>query len=75
MSGALAMLVWVVVLLVSGYAAVASLGALAALPFLLAMARQPQVYVLLAIVLFLLGAVRHGGNIVRLLRGEEPRIR
>jgi glycerol-3-phosphate acyltransferase PlsY len=39
------------------------------------MARQPQVYVLLAIVLFLLGAVRHGGNIVRLLRGEEPRIR
>jgi glycerol-3-phosphate acyltransferase PlsY len=74
-AGVLAMLIWVAVLLFSGYAALASLGALAMLPLLLALARQPHVYVLMASILFFLGAARHRGNIVRLLQGQEPRIR
>jgi glycerol-3-phosphate acyltransferase PlsY len=73
--GVLTLVTWVAVLLVTGFAALASLGALAALPLLLALNRQPGVYVLVATVLFSLGAAKHAGNIVRLLRGQEPRIR
>jgi glycerol-3-phosphate acyltransferase PlsY len=57
------------------YASLASLVALALLPIFAGFTGQPPVYIILFFGLFLLAAVKHRENIVRLMRGTEARIR
>lgn len=71
----LAAAIWLVVLFTWGYSSLASLAALAILPLLLGFTGQPPVYAVVAFGLFLLAAVKHAGNIARLMAGTEPRFR
>jgi glycerol-3-phosphate acyltransferase PlsY len=71
----LAALVWVAVLLKTGYSSLASLLALAILPLSLALTRAAPAHVLAAFALLLLGMVKHRVNIVRLLSGTESSFR
>jgi len=73
--GLLALATWVVVLVVSEYASVASLVALALLPVYLVLSHQPAAYSLLGCVLFLLAVAKHYDNLIRLAGGQEERTR
>ena len=66
---------WLVVLGIWGYSSLASLLALALLPIFMGVSGQPPVYVVLAFVLFVLGAAKHWQNIIRLAYGREPGLR
>ena len=69
-----ALVVWLAVVLVTGYVSLASLAAAAALPIALAVVRgpaSPLTLVALAVALFVFWT--HRANIGRLRRGEEPR--
>lgn len=69
----LALLVWALLVKLSGYASAASLGALASAPPLVwVFTRNPSLTGLF-IALWLLSLYRHRENIQRLLRGEEDR--
>lgn len=70
-----AALVWMAVLLATGYSSLASLLALAVLPLTLAATGAAPADVLAAFALLLLGIVKHRGNIVRLLSGTESSFR
>ncbi len=68
-----ALLIWVLLVKLSGYASVASLSALAiAPPLVLAFTRNP-VLAWFFVALWLLSLYRHRENLRRLLRGEEDR--
>lgn len=71
----IAALGWLAILLLSGYSSLASLAVLAILPLALAFTGSPPVYVTLGFALFVLAAIKHRGNIVRLLLGTESRFR
>lgn len=73
--GLLALLTWVVVLMISEYAAVASLVALALLPVYMALSHQLGSYVLLGGILFLLAVAKHYDNLIRLAIGQEEKNR
>ena len=66
-----AAVVWVVVLLMTGYSSLASLLALLALPVTLALIGAGPAAVAAACFLLILGLVKHRDNIVRLLSGTE----
>ncbi len=66
-----AAVVWVVVLLMTGYSSLASLLALLALPVALALIGAGPAAVAAACFLLILGLVKHRDNIVRLLSGTE----
>lgn len=70
-----AALLWLIVLLRSRYSSLASLTALAVLPLTMGFTGGPPAYVTLGSGLFVLAAVKHGGNITRLLRGTETGFR
>lgn len=72
---ALSIAAFVILVLIWRYTSAASLSALALLPVLLLLTRQPPAYVALAILLLLLAVAKHRGNIVRLMSGTEPRFR
>ena len=71
----LSIAVFVVVFLLSSYASLASLGALALLPLFLVLTHGPQIYVPLATVLFFLAVWKHRANISRLIQGTEQGFR
>jgi glycerol-3-phosphate acyltransferase PlsY len=71
----LAAATWLLVLGLWGFSSLASLVALALLPFYLGVTGSPPVWVVLAFALFLLAAVKHWPNIVRLANGTEPGMR
>lgn len=64
-------LVWIAVLLTTGYSSLASLLALALLPLALAVTAQPPLTVVLACILLLIALLKHRQNIARLLAGTE----
>jgi glycerol-3-phosphate acyltransferase PlsY len=68
-----AMASWLISWLLWQYASLASLIAFAVLPIAMALTGQPVPYVILGAGLFLLGAVKHWDNIVRLIHGDEPK--
>lgn len=70
-----AMLTWAVMLLLSRYSSLASLLALALLGAFMLVTHQPAAYVVLALILFVLAALKHWENILRLAQGTEPRFR
>lgn len=70
-----AIVTWVVVVFLWRYTSLASLVALALLPLFLAVTGQPAIYVVLGSLLFVLSALKHWENIVRLANGREPKIR
>lgn len=72
---AVAAVLWLVVLLRSRYSSLASLIALAVLPLAIAVTGSPPAYVPLGFGLFILAAIKHRGNIERLLTGRESRFR
>lgn len=71
----LGLVCWLLVLARWGYSSLASLVALGLLPVFVGFTGQPPVDVVLAGGLFLLAAVKHRENIVRLLRGTERGLR
>jgi glycerol-3-phosphate acyltransferase PlsY len=74
LTGLAALATWLFVALVFRYSSLAALGAMAAAPLLGWFIGGPQVAGI-AIFLAVLVWIRHAGNIKRLLRGEESRIR
>lgn len=70
-----AMLTWAGMLLLSRYSSLASLLALALLGAFMLVTHEPAAYVVLALVLFVLAALKHWENILRLSQGTEPRFR
>jgi glycerol-3-phosphate acyltransferase PlsY len=62
---------WLLILVTSRYSSLASLIALALLPVWMALMEQPPAYLTLETVLFMLAAVKHRENIVRLAQGKE----
>jgi glycerol-3-phosphate acyltransferase PlsY len=71
----IAALLWLTVLLRSRYSSLASLLALAILPLAVALTGSPPAYVTLGFGLFVLAAIKHRGNIGRLMTGTESRFR
>lgn len=69
----IAALLWLAVLLRSRYSSLASLIALAVLPLAVAFTGSPPAYATLGFGLFILAAIKHRGNIGRLLSGRESR--
>jgi glycerol-3-phosphate acyltransferase PlsY len=67
----MAAVVWVAIVLISGYTSLASLLALAVLPITLAFTEQPPVAVIAAFALYLLAVIKHRENVTRLLSGTE----
>lgn len=65
---------WVGTLAITRYASLASLLALAILPLTLGLSGAPLPEVIAAFALFVLGMIKHAGNIARLITGTEPRI-
>lgn len=66
---------WLLLVLTTGYVSVASIAAAAAIPPLAALTGAPGEVVLFAIVLAAFVIIVHRANIRRLLRGEEHRFR
>lgn len=71
----IALAVWIVVIVVSRYASLASLLMMASLPILLALFHYNSAYWIFGVGLVLLAIYRHRGNIERLLHGTELKIR
>jgi glycerol-3-phosphate acyltransferase PlsY len=71
----IAMAVWIVVIVASRYASLASLLMIASLPILLALCHNDSAYWIFGAGLVLLAIYRHRGNIERLLHGTELKIR
>ncbi|GAC1461687.1 MAG: hypothetical protein NVS2B16_26460 [Chloroflexota bacterium] len=71
----LAALTWLAVLLASRYTSLGSLAALALLPVYVAVTGRAAIYVGLASILFVLAAIKHWENIIRLLTGKESKFR
>jgi glycerol-3-phosphate acyltransferase PlsY len=69
------LLVWTVLVFMTGYVSLASIAAAAALPILIAIAGAPLAVLALAIALAAFVIYAHRGNIGRLRRGEEHRFR
>jgi glycerol-3-phosphate acyltransferase PlsY len=70
----ISILVFVLMLATARIVSIASLGAAIALPPAVAAFGCPKPYILLAIVMSALVMLRHKENILRLVRGEEPKI-
>lgn len=68
-------LVWLMTALSAGYVSVASIAAAMASPFLMILMAKPASWVLGTIAVALCVIARHRPNILRLLQGEEHRIR
>lgn len=71
----LAFVVWVLVILISGYVSLGSIIASAAVPIIALILRVPWVYFLFAVPAPILLIIRHMPNIRRLQTGTENRIR
>jgi acyl phosphate:glycerol-3-phosphate acyltransferase len=71
----IAMAVWIVVIVASRYASLASLLMIASVPILLALFHYDSAYWIFGVGLVLLAIYRHRGNIERLLHGTELKIR
>jgi glycerol-3-phosphate acyltransferase PlsY len=71
----IAMAVWIVVIVASRYASLASLLMIASVPILLALFHYDSAYWIFGAGLVLLAIYRHRGNIERLLHGTELKIR
>jgi glycerol-3-phosphate acyltransferase PlsY len=71
----IAMAVWIVVIVASRYASLASLLMIASVPILLALFHYDSAYWIFGAGLLLLAIYRHRGNIERLLHGTELKIR
>jgi glycerol-3-phosphate acyltransferase PlsY len=71
----IALAVWIVVIVGSRYASLASLLMMASLPILLALFHYESAYWIFAAGLLLLAIYRHRGNIQRLLHGTELKIK
>lgn len=71
--GLVCVVTWIAVLVISEYASVASLIALALLPVYMALSHRPGVYVLLGGILFLLAVAKHYDNLIRLAIGQEEK--
>ena len=69
------LLIWAVLVFMTGYVSLASIAAAAALPVLIAIAGAPLAVLALAIGLAAFVIYAHRGNIGRLRRGEEHRFR
>ena len=69
------LLIWTVLVFMTGYVSLASIAAAAALPVLIAIAGAPLAVLALAIGLAAFVIYAHRGNIGRLRRGEEHRFR
>lgn len=67
-----AAVVWFITVGITRYASVASLAAMLTLPIALAWLHAPWQYIIFGTLAFVLAAVRHKGNLARLVRGEEP---
>jgi glycerol-3-phosphate acyltransferase PlsY len=63
--------IWLIILATFRYSSLASLVALALLPFGVAVTGQPAIYVGLEVALFLLAAFKHRKNVIRLIQGTE----
>lgn len=74
-AGALAMIVWVGVILASGYSSLASLVSLGALPIFIALTGGSPAYVVGTLALFVLAVWKHRDNINRLWNGKERKFR
>ena len=74
LSGAGMCLVWLAVAKTFRFSSAASLAAVAAGPFLVALIERDASLLMLAFAVAALVWARHGGNIRRLLAGTEPRI-
>lgn len=68
------LLLWLLVVLITGYVSLASLAASVALPIFLAVFNQPLSLIIFTVVLCLFVIYRHKSNIRRLLRGQERKI-
>ncbi|MCF7936607.1 MAG: glycerol-3-phosphate 1-O-acyltransferase PlsY [Synergistales bacterium] len=64
---------WFVLLKTTRYVSLASIVSLAAIPVILFLFGASGAYITAGVLLALLTAVRHRGNLQRLARGEEPR--
>lgn len=71
----IALAVWIVVIVASRYASLASLLMMASVPILLALFHYDSAYWIFGAGLVLLAIYRHRGNIERLLHGTELKIR
>jgi glycerol-3-phosphate acyltransferase PlsY len=71
----IAMAIWIVVIVASRYASLASLLMIASVPILLALFHYDSAYWIFGAGLVLLAIYRHRGNIERLLHGTELKIR
>lgn len=71
---AMSIIIFVLMLAAARIVSIASLCAAIALPAAVAAFGCPQPYILLAIVMSALVMLRHKENILRLIRGEEPKI-
>ena len=67
--------IWLVVLYFTGYVSVASVAAAFSAPFLMVLLGCPTVWVFGAIGVSIAIIARHRPNILRLLHGEEHRVR
>ncbi len=73
--GAVAMVVWLCVMLAFRYSSVASLSALAAVPVCFVLGGYSAAYIAAGVVLAALGLVKHRDNIARLAGGTESKFR
>ena len=71
---AIALAIWVAVVALSRYSSLASLLALAWLPIGMVATGRPLTHVLAGLALFLLAALRHWQNIIRLANGTERKL-
>jgi glycerol-3-phosphate acyltransferase PlsY len=72
-AAAAGMVVWLVVMGIWRYSSLASLALLACLPAGAVVTGQPEATRLLLVALFVLGAIKHWENILRLLTGKESK--
>jgi glycerol-3-phosphate acyltransferase PlsY len=71
---AVALAMWIAVLLLSRMVSLASLAAAVTLAVLVTLTGQPLPYILAAILVLILVTVAHRGNIARIRRHSEPRV-
>ncbi len=67
-------LVWLIIIILTRYASLASILSLSALVILMVIFKQPQTYILFSAIILGLALYRHRGNIVRLKEGRENKI-
>ena len=73
--GVALVLVWVVGLMLTGYSSGAAIGSFVLFPVLAVTWTHDAAFVLFAVVVSALILLRHKGNIIRLWKGTEPRMR